>query len=139
MVNPKMTNQQIVMPVRATQALYGRRALVVAIVCASCLLVLGFKPMGKGLVLGTLFSILNFVLIGQALPLQLGHAKGKTIAIALCSIGARFSLMAVPLIVAIKIDAVNLPATIVGLFMIQVVILVEQSWRFLRRPRRTRA
>lgn len=126
-------------PIRATQALYGRRALIAAILFAFLLLLLGFKPMGKGLVLGTLFSILNFILIGQALPRQLGHARGKTIAIALCSIGGRFTLMAIPLILAIKMDALNLPATIFGLFMVQAVILAEQSWRFIRTPRKSSA
>jgi hypothetical protein len=134
-----MTTQKITAPIRSTQARYGRRALVAAIICAVLMLLLGFKPMGKGLVLGTLFSIVNFILIGQALPHQLGHGKGKTIAIALCSLGGRFTLMAIPLIVAIKIDAINLPATIVGLFMVQIVILVEQSWQFYRTPRKSSA
>ena len=126
-------------PIRATQALYGRRALIAAIGLAFLMLLLGFKPVGKGLVLGTLFSIINFILIGQALPRQVGHAKGKTILLALGSIGGRFALMAVPLILAIKLESLNLPATIVGLFMVQVVILAEQCWRFIRSGRKTRA
>ncbi len=126
-------------PIRATQAHYGRRALVAAIACAFILLLAGYKPVAKGLVLGTLFSILNFVLMGQALPRQLGRARARATAFALGSIAGRFSLMAVPLILAVKLDALNLPATIGGLFMVQVVILAEQSWQFVRTPRKTRA
>jgi len=137
-MTPKSPKKQIMTPIRETQARYGRLALAVAIVCALALVLLGYKAMGKGLVLGTLFSILNFVLIGQALPYQLGHAKGKTVARALCSIVGRFTLMAIPLILAVRMEALHLPATIAGLFMIQAVILAEHSWRFLRAPREYR-
>ena len=131
----KTTTPPMTTSIRSTQTRYGRMALAAAIGCACLLILLGFKSMGKGLVLGTLFSILNFVLIGQGLPGQLGHTKGKTIVRALFSIGGRYCLMALPLVMAIKQESLHLPATIIGLFMIQIVILAEHSWRYIRAPR----
>ena len=72
--------------------------MVVAIVVAFVLILAGLKPAGKGLVLGTIFSVINFVLIGQTLPLKLSQTKRKTFVISLGSIFFRYALLATPLI-----------------------------------------
>jgi hypothetical protein len=111
--------------VKQTQKKYGSRAIWIAIAFGFILFLVGYKPIGKGLVLGTIFSVINFVLIGQALPLRIGHSKGKTFFIALGSILCRYLLMAVPLVVAVKFKQIDLVGVVIGLFMIQFVILTD--------------
>ena len=99
--------------------------MVVAITAGFILILAGLKPVGKGLVLGSIFSVINFVLIGQTLPLRLSQTKRKTFLLSLGSIFFRYALLAVPLIVAVKFDQFDLPAAIFGIFMIQLVILAD--------------
>lgn len=112
-------------PVKQAQKKYGSRAMVVAIVTGFVFILAGYKPIGKGLVLGTIFSVINFVLIGQTLPLRLSQSKGKNLFFSLGSIVFRFALLALPLILAVKYQQFNLPATIGGIFMTQLVILAD--------------
>jgi hypothetical protein len=111
--------------VRQTQKKYGSRAIWIAIGAGVGLFLVGYKPIGKGLVLGAIFSVINFVLIGQALPLRIGYPKGKTLFLSLGSIFCRYAIMAIPLIVAVKFEQIDLVGAILGLFMIQFVILAE--------------
>jgi hypothetical protein len=111
--------------VSQTQKKYGSRAMVIAIIAAFIFILAGLKPVGKGLMLGTIFSVINFVLIGQTLPLRLSKTKRKTFFLSLGSIFFRYALLAVPLILAIKFDQFDLPAAIFGIFMIQLVILAD--------------
>jgi len=111
--------------VSQTQKKYGFRVMIVAIIAAFLLILVGLKPVGKGLVLGSIFSVINFVLIGQTLPLRLSQTKRKTFFFSLGSIFFRYALLAIPLIVAIKFEQFDLPAAIFGIFMIQLVILAD--------------
>ena len=111
--------------VNQTQKKYGSRAMVVAIIGAFILILVGLKPVGKGLMLGAIFSVINFVLIGQTLPLRLSQTKRKTFFFSLGSLIFRYALLAVPLILAIKFEQFDLPAAIFGIFMIQLVILAD--------------
>ena len=111
--------------VRQTQKKYGSRAIWIAIGAGFGLFLAGYKPVGKGLVLGAIFSVVNFVLIGQALPLRIGYSKGKTFFLALGSMFCRYALMAVPIIVAVKFEQFDLVGAILGLFMIQFVIMAD--------------
>jgi hypothetical protein len=111
--------------VRETQKKYGSRALMAAVLIGLVFILVGQKAIGKGLVLGTLFSIINFLLIGKTLFLRTGRSRAKTFGLSLGSVAFRFALMAIPLIAAIKFDQFNLLATICGIFMIQMVILVD--------------
>jgi hypothetical protein len=120
-------------PDRALQKKYGSRAMAVAIVVGLLLVAIGYKPLAKGLVLGSLFSVINFVIIGETLPARLGKSRRKTFLFALGSIFFRYALMAAPLIVAIKMEQVELATTVVGLFMIQLVILAEHLLAGFRR------
>ena len=111
--------------IRETQKSYGSRAIWIAIAVGFGFFLAGYKPMGKGLVLGTIFSVINFVLIGQALPLRIGHSKRKTFFLSLGSILFRYLLMAIPVVVAVKYEQFDLVGTIFGLFMIQIVIMAD--------------
>jgi fatty acid desaturase len=92
---------------------------------------------GKGLILGTLFSVINFVLIGEILPFTLGYSKRKTFLISFGFIIIRFLIMAVPLVLAVKFENFNLFAVIPGLLMIQLVIFADHLFRKLSSNRRT--
>ena len=113
---------------KATQKRYGFRALALAIGLALILLAAGYKPIAKGLLLGTLFSVVNFVLMGQLLPLRFGQSRRKAFTFSLLSIAVRYFFMAVPVVMAIRMTHFHLAATIVGLFAVQVVILFEPLW-----------
>ncbi|MBL7180591.1 MAG: ATP synthase subunit I [Pseudomonadota bacterium] len=110
---------------RQIQKKYCTRAMTAAIFAGFLLILIDQKPIGKGLILGTVFSIANFILIGQTLPLRLGQSKGKTFLFSLGSIFFRYFIIAVPLIMAIKLEQYNLFSTIFGIFLIQFFILAD--------------
>lgn len=101
--------------------------MFVAIAGAVALIVIGEKAIGKGLVLGTFFSILNFVLMAQMIPMRLANAnsKPKTSAFAFLSILLRFPLLAVPLVISLKINAIDFIGVVIGIFMVQLVMLFD--------------
>jgi len=114
------------------QKRYASWALTAAILIGFGFILAGYKPLGKGLVLGTLFSIINFILIGQSLPLGLGRSKRKTFLFSLASIFLRYALMAIPLVIAIRFDQFDLISVICGLFAIQLVILADHLLKLIR-------
>ncbi len=124
--------------VKQTQKKYGTRAIWVAIIIGFCFFLAGHKPVGKGLVLGTIFSVINFVLIGQALPLRIGKSKRKAFFLSLGSIFCRYILLAVPIVVAVKFEGFDLVAAILGLFMIQFVILADHIFKLVWSDRKKR-
>ena len=99
--------------------------MIVAIIAGIILVFIGHQPIGKGLVLGAIFSVINFVLMGETLPMRLGKSKRTTVTLALGTMMLRYVLLAVPLVAAIKFDQFNVLATILGMFMIQLVILAD--------------
>lgn len=111
--------------IRDTQKKYCSRALTFAILTAVIFIVADQKDIGKGLILGTIFSIINFILMGEALPARLGKAKSKTLLFSLGGIVVRFALLAVPLVVGIKNSGIDLIAVVFGLFMVQLVLLAD--------------
>lgn len=124
-------------PVKQTQKKYGSRALILAIAAGFLIMAFGYKPEAKGLILGTLFSVLNFVLIGETLPLRLGRSKRAATLIAFGSILLRFVLMAVPLVVAIRYPQFNVFTVIPGLLMVQLTILADHiPAGLIRKPTR---
>jgi hypothetical protein len=106
--------------------------MAAAIVSALVLILAGQKALGKGLVLGTLFSVLNFILIGEIIPLQIGQSRGSTFFFSFFSVGLRYVLLAVPLILAIKLDGINMFTAIFGIFMVQLMILADHFYRFIK-------
>ena len=125
--------------IRELQKRVGTRAMTVALVAAGICIAAGARPIGKGLLLGTLFSILNFVLMGATLHLRLQPTRRRAFWGALGGIVPRYLLLAVPVILALKLEQLNLWATVGGIFMVQAVILLEPLWRSLRTARHSRA
>jgi hypothetical protein len=106
-----------------TQKRYGTTAMMAAIFMGITLILLGYKAQAKGLILGSIFSVLNFVLMGEILPLIVGPSKKRSSFISFGSIVIRHGLLAVPLILAIKMEQLDFATTVCGLFMVQVVIM----------------
>ena len=107
------------------QKKYATWTLTLAIVIALFLILIGQKPVAKGLILGTVFSVLNFILMGKTIILKFGKSKRKTFSISMGSIILRYLILAIPLIAALKFEQFNLVSVILGIFMIQFVILSE--------------
>ena len=122
--------------IRQTQKKYCSRAMAVAIFAGLGFILIGQKGIGKGLVLGALFSVLNFILMGEMLPSRINESRTKASALSLVSIGLRYALMAIPVILALKLDQFNLPAVITGIFLVQIMILSEHVINFVRPGRR---
>ncbi len=96
----------------------------------------GQEPVGKGFLLGTVFSIVNFVLMGETIPLRLGNTKRKTFLVALGSIYFRYIILAIPLIMAIKFEQFSLFAVIIGLFLVQLLIIADHLLSYITSTRR---
>ena len=124
---------------RETQKKYCSRAIIGAIFAGLFFIMAGQKPVGKGLILGTVFSIVNFIIMGELMPLRIGKSKNKTFFFSLISICSRYILLAVPLIIAIKFDQYNIIAVIFGIFMVQLFILADHLLSLITSIRRKQA
>ncbi len=106
-----------------TQKRYGTTSMMAAIFIGIFFILLGHKTQAKGLILGSIFSVLNFVLMGEILPLIVGPSRKKSSFISLGSIVFRHGLLAVPLILSLKMEWLDFTATVFGLFMVQIMIM----------------
>lgn len=122
--------------VRQTQKKYASRVMTAAIFIGFFLILAGYRPVGKGLILGTLFSIINFVLMGETLPMRLGQSKNKTFFLSIASVMLRYVILAVPIFMGIKNEQFNIVAVIIGIFSIQMLILSEQVLDIMLSSRR---
>lgn len=111
--------------IRKTQKKYGSGALVIAIVIGFVLILCGYKAVGKGLIAGALFSVINFVLMGESLYLKIRKERASAMGISFILILVRYAVMAIPLIVALKFEKWNVFAVMVGLFLVQLYILAD--------------
>jgi hypothetical protein len=96
-----------------------------ALVLAAVFLILGEKAVAKGLVLGTCFSIVNFMLMGKSIPMMLGRSRAKANAIGFGSMMLRYGVLAIPVVVAVTRASFDLFAVIVGVFAVQMMILLD--------------
>jgi hypothetical protein len=111
---------------RETQKKFCSRSIVTAIIVGFFAIAAGYAPVGKGLILGTLFSVVNFAIMGELLPYRIGRSRRNTFVVVICSIFARYALLAVPIVVGVKFPLkFNLCAAIVGIFMVQLMILAD--------------
>jgi len=127
-------------PVRHTQKKYCSRAITIAIFISLGCILTGYKDVGRGLILGTLFSIINFILMGETLSAKLGKASTRTFIMALGSILFRYILLAVPLIIALKSENINFFAATAGIFSVQIVIVLDHLFQvvFANRKKKIR-
>lgn len=100
-------------------------AMVSALVLGFFFIFIGERAIGKGLVLGTCFSILNFILLGRSITATLGHTRKRASLIGFVSMFSRYIILAIPLLVAVKYDAFDFIAAVIGIFAVQMVTLVD--------------
>lgn len=115
--------------IRQVQKRYCSRAIFLAIIVGLGFILAGYKPIAKGLILGTLFSIVNFILMGETLPRRIGPSRKKATVISAGFILVRYALLAVPVFLGIRSPEFNLPAVIVGIFMVQLTVLGDHVVR----------
>ena len=101
------------------------KVLLLTLAVAVFFLILDEKTIVKGLALGSLFSMINFLLMGESIPLALGHTRVKAGVIGLASMVIRFLVLTFPLLVGLKSPSFNFAAVVVGIFSVQIVTLVE--------------
>ena len=116
-----------------TQKRYGTTSMMAAIFIGILFILMGHKAQAKGLILGSIFSVLNFVLMGEILPLLVGHSRKKSSFISLSSIVFRHGLLAIPLILALKMEWLDFAATVIGLFMVQIMIMGDHLLKLYQR------
>ena len=108
--------------IKDIQKKYCSQAIYVGITVAVICLIIGQKPIGKGFLLGTLFSIINFIIMARLIPFKLLKSRSKASLFAFFSIFIRLGIMSVPLIISIKTDSFDFIGVVPGLFMIQLII-----------------
>jgi len=113
------------------QKKFSSRALMLSIGVGLLSLAMGYKEICRGVVLGGVFSALNFALMGQLLRYRLQENRKAAARRSFLSLLLRYALLAIPLVLAVQSERFNLPATVVGIFMVQLVILLEQGSRLI--------
>jgi ATP synthase protein I len=119
-------SQQEVETLHRFQRQLARKAFGASVLISVVLFALGYKTVARGMLLGSLFSVLNFVIMAYALPRQVGYARRKATGFAMISILLRFALLALPLTIAFKFPMFNWPAVAGGLFAVPLVIYIDQ-------------
>ena len=109
--------------VKGIQKAMCSQAMLVAVAGSVLLILIGEKALAKGLILGTLFSVVNFVLMGHFLPLPMAKSRSRASAAALGSILVRFALLAIPLVVSLRVDSIHFVGVVIGLFMVQMTMM----------------
>lgn len=111
--------------IRQIQKKYCSIAITVSIIVSVFFVLANHKPLGKGLILGSIFSIINFVLIGETVPMKIGASKKKIRLISFASILSRYVLLAIPILLGIKSDQFDIIAVVSGIFTVQLIILAD--------------
>lgn len=102
------------------------RTALLALAAAVFFVLLGRSAVSLGLVLGAAVSVINFFLMERMLPHRLGHGRAKATAISFVGLMGRYPLLAVPLVIGALTPAVSFAAAAVGLFGVQVTILLDK-------------
>lgn len=108
---------------------YSAKAFGLAVFVGLVALALGQKSICRGLVLGAFFSVLNFIWMARTFHRNIDANRVKASFSAFRNIFFRYLFLAIPVVVAIKFSRFNLAATVVGLFMVQVVILADHLYQ----------
>ena len=104
---------------------YGRGALALAILTAFPCILAGYPAIGKGILLGSLFSIANLLLMAVGLPGRALGGRNARILRSLGSLSGRLLVMAAPLYLALTRETYNVFAVAGGLFSVQAAILLD--------------
>jgi hypothetical protein len=109
--------------IKDVQKKYCSQAMICAIVIALVSILIGQKSLGKGFILGTFFSIVNFIIMSQLMLMKIEQSRAKASIFALFSISLRLVILAVPLVVSLKSDSLDFVGVVIGLFMVQLTMI----------------
>lgn len=98
--------------------------LVTAVLVSAAAVFLGFVSVAKGFALGSIFSLVNFLIMAQQAPKRLGKKTGRAGWENFLSLLLRLTVLGLPLFLAIRFSAFNLIATVIGIFNLQFSILL---------------
>lgn len=118
--------------IKNLQKRYCGGAMSLAVIASLVIYLAGCPAITRGLLLGALFSAFNFALLGQTMTRKLTGAHGRNSLLALAAQLGRYLLWAVPVVVAVKMPRVDLPATLAGLFMVPIFIIADSVFNFIR-------
>jgi hypothetical protein len=118
--------------IRHLQKRYCGGALSLAVVLSLVVYLAGWPAMTRGLIVGSLFSALNFALLGKTMARKLADPRRGGGLVTLVAQLGRYLLWAVPVVIAVKLPPVDLPATIAGLFMVPIFIIADSVFNLLR-------
>jgi hypothetical protein len=116
--------------IRQTQKEYCSIAIIIAIAVSAFFILAEQKYVGKGLMLGAIFSIINFILIGEAIPMQIGSSIKKIKFISFGSLFFRYIILAIPIIMGIKLEQFNITAVVCSMFSVQLVIFFDHLIKY---------
>jgi len=100
-----------------------KTALGLCLVAGLGSLILGQMGFAKGFLLGSLASIVNFLLMKRGLQRRLGMNPKRVGVEAFFSLLFRYALLAIPIIIAIRVYQINVIGACIGIFTIQLSIL----------------
>ncbi len=103
--------------------------MVTAVIAGMVFILVGQKPIAKGLVLGSIFSVINFILIGEILPMIITASRKRSVLFSFISMLFRFFLLSMPLILSLKLSSLNFVAAAFGIFMVQIMIMGDHLLR----------
>ena len=115
-----------------------RWALLLALAAALVLVLSGYRPAARGVALGGLFSVLNFLVMARTLGGRMARSGWSGRSFGFIWILGRLGIMALPLIVAFKTAYFDFAATAAGLFAVQGTLLVQPLVARITRSKTTR-
>ena len=98
--------------------------LITAALVAAGALAFGYQAAAKGFVLGSLASVVNFLIMVRQAPKKLGQSRNKATAQSLAGLGLRMVILAAPLAAAFKIPGFSVIWTALGIFNLQFSIVI---------------
>ena len=98
--------------------------LITAAVVATGTLLFGYVEAAKGFVLGSIFSLVNFLLMFHLAPSRLAKSGRSAKAHTALSLVTRMGLLAAPVYIGFHRPDISLIWTAVGIFNLQISILI---------------
>jgi len=98
--------------------------LVLAGLVAAAALAAGYVAVAKGFVLGSLFSVANFLIMTTQTPNRLGKTKKSATVHSGLGLGLRMLLLAIPLFIAIRRPEIDVISTVIGVFNLQISVMI---------------
>lgn len=102
------------------------KALGLSGAAAAVSLGLGYYQVALGLAAGAVVSVINFWLMEKMIHQKLGQSRARVTALSFFGLLARYPILAVPLVVGALTPAVSFAAAAVGLFAVQVTIILDR-------------